>query len=83
MKPMPNFLMSKQPPTDIDKLRKLETFDTKEKINNHVSFVAKTDSFISEVKSSLDDPQKNENEDEYVLRMRKKITKLLMKKLGF
>lgn len=80
---MPNFLINKNQPTDIDKLRNLDNFDNKEKINKHVSAVSKTDSFIEEVESSLDDPKENETEDEYVLRMKEKISSLLLKRVGF
>jgi len=80
---MPNFLINKNQPTDIDKLRNLDKFDNKEKINNHVIAVSKTDSFIEEVESSLDDPKENETEDEYVLRMKEKISNLLLKRVGF
>ena len=80
---MPNFLINKNQPTDIDKLRNLDKFDNKEKINNHVIAVSKADSFIEEVESSLDDPKENETEDEYVLRMKEKISSLLLKRVGF
>lgn len=80
---MPNFLINKNQPTDIDKLRNLDNFDNKEKINKHVIAVSKTDSFIEEVESSLDDPKENETEDEYVLRMKEKISTILLKRVGF
>lgn len=80
---MPNFLINKNKPTDIDKLRNLSNFDNKEKINKHVISVSKTNYFIEQIESSLDDPKENETEDEYVLRVKEKISILLLNRVGF